>query len=943
MNHLKDLKIPFLSSPQATHEASSSTGGLPSRHKTERSSSVLPRHNQDIDPPGSAAPAPFSPDNASDRVQSLSSVVIEMSRLENMPVDVTQAIENKKNSTVFASDAARRKNHDERLQLSSDIVAEETRPLDQELIAQYLAVQLKIISTDDFSLMPQAQALLMRIHNLTQEHVDAGFKDAGAWHSYRNMPGSLINLVPLALIFEMNKEQYHDDPAALLKFQAGYLVATIAATIIGTFANARALIQTTPLVDASFNGAPNIAPELSSTPSYQEIKKELEEAECSVKDDVPLQAAIAAYRENPDSEELKQAVIKELDRADAADRNTPGKKHFFTRAQLHRVYIEGLRLQATVTTAKGIGTMAAGWVGFFTNPVVAAYTLIGFTVSQILAQRVVAPHDQVRLQNLMWELMIISRPLSGDQASDDAIMRSMVRTPLEVRANSLEGVLANYLELLEQDMAALLKKADPAFGQAYVTEAAEPATPQRNDELKNLRNYMTLKQRTAYPQQMQALASKIDAAIDARKGSEPEPLADLLAKASGTAKNPLIAQIADKIGVPKTQYSQFVALNEKSKKQELDETELASFVENFKAISNAYDALPDETQYEIKGLPGLREKITAATVSRDYALEAELCDQLAEKLALDPADIREYHYLDMHQLAPLDEAEQTQFAALQSKMDSALNKMTDGQKEKLEKAEQRYQDIGRDPQHIKERRFADVSDEHAKLTRDGMQVTRNDSHFSVRPETEMLLRDGHKRAGNAPEFMSNYSIGINRAYQSYGLSSSPGMLSLNALSGTFVGVAKLLSDDPKNFHTPLWPKILTTGISAGAWTLNSVASHRVGEARVSPLSTWDQVGKNFGGTSPYAETILQVAKLDNRTALRNDPDLQERGVMNVLSRYLGATFSNSLRGLNNIHQGGENAKNATHAFHAYQERQKKAQGERDEIRASLEPSTSATP
>lgn len=928
----------------------SNVGKSSKAHKShvQKSSSVLPRHIQDIGPSTSTAVPEITPADARTRISSaalnLGDAIIDIPYLEQLPqieavphevIDAKTRHETNTASTAGAGPAptaaAAKKAASvlaDRLELSAKIIAEEDGPLDMEKLEQFRTLQHEVIESGDMTRMPELMDLLLDLNHLSKKDVEAGFKESGAKLSYRNTLGSLIGLLPLILVFEMSREKYKHDPTMSSVLSGAYMVATIAAVLAGASVNSRALIQGTPFVDAACNGAPDIAPELAQTPSYLEIKKELEDLHARVKDDSGLKSALEAFRKDPGNAELKAAVEGELDRADQADLDAPGKKHFYARAQLHLVYIKGYQIQASLQTGKAIGNFGAGWAGFFTNPRVAAYVQIATTLTQIVGQRVVAPNDQVRLQSLMWELEIMSRKLTGDDETDAAIVKGMVRTPLKVRATSLEGLTTNYNERMEQTISGILQKADPSFG--------------ATDGLAEFRDYTNLHERAVHPQRLAALGATVQSGIERLTAAEGASLTEQLAQAQGKQRDGLIAQIADKLGMPAPQYRQLLDLSAKPF-DKLSETEQHQLDDALNAATVARDGLTPDEQYEISGFSGHMEQLKAATMDRDFQRERELCDQIAGKLGIPAADVREFHYLGTHPVEPLDEDEQAALATLTQKVDSARAKVAGNKKQlaALNQAEQKYAEIRLDPVHIKERRFGDVSTEHADLVRDGMQVTRNEGFFKIKPETGMLLKDGHKRAGNAPELISNLSANLRRSLQSFGLSGVNSSLMLNAGANFGISLAKALSKDPANFQSPWWPKVITTGIWLGAWGVNSLAAHRVGEAKVAPLGFWDQVCKFGGVTSPFAETILQVDKLDLRTKLRADASLQRRGVREIGQRYLTKTMFEGFKGLNVVWKNGVIAKDTTAVFNETMTTMAQKKQERTQIRQQLQASASA--
>ena len=325
---------------------------------------------------------------------------------------------------------------DELLDLSIEFNKEEQRTIDPNLKAAFFALQKAMLETKNFDKMPEAKKLLLAMHNVKQEDLDRGFERGGAVYAYRNFAGSMLAFLPLILTYVRTQPENLKNVAYQVKMAAGYFASVLLASCAGVACNARVLVHCTPIQDAEFDGSPYIADELDSrkTPSNPIIKNELE---ACLKD-------------------LHDTTKSELDKAKS---KAEAVKHYLGRAQLHRVYIDGLQLQSMFQTMKVFGNLAAGWVTFLEkNPRLGMQIQLGVGLGQMLAQRLVAPRDQKNLQNAMFELEIIARPLFEEpDYKHDQIIRGMLRTPREVRVLNIKNLMVMYVDELAQQIADILK------------------------------------------------------------------------------------------------------------------------------------------------------------------------------------------------------------------------------------------------------------------------------------------------------------------------------------------------------------------------------------------------------------------------------------------------------------------------------------------------------
>lgn len=344
--------------------------------------------------------------------------------------------------------------------LSADFIREEQRPINRDLKAEFLAVQKRMSQAQNFSEMPHARSLLLQMHGVTQEKVDRGFRRGGAVYSYRNVAGSSLAFLPLILTHIRSQPENLKNPELQFNMAAAYFVSVIAVSCIGVACNARTLLHCTPIQDAEFDGSPFIARELQSsvTPGYIKIQQEILAAiDTGSYAEKAVTETGKKWQANK-TEENEKLFRAAIDAAEHANKLDKGGKHYLARAMLHRVYIEGLQLQSGFQTLKVFGNLAAGWAGFVKHdPRLGMSIQLGVGLGQMFVQRLVAPSDQVKLQNGLFGLEIASRQLSGiDQRRDDQMVRGMMRTPREVRVQNLQSLMTSHLSACAQQIGDIL-------------------------------------------------------------------------------------------------------------------------------------------------------------------------------------------------------------------------------------------------------------------------------------------------------------------------------------------------------------------------------------------------------------------------------------------------------------------------------------------------------
>ena len=356
------------------------------------------------------------------------------------------------------------------MELSKRLVDEEQRVISPALRSQFYVAQKKILETTYTDQkkyrhdVDEAKKYLLEMHDVTQAYLDDGFKRGGTVYAFRNYAGSLLAFLPLIITGIRLQPKHAKDIAFQVNAAAGYFASVLLASGAGVACNARVLMHCTPIQDAKFNGSPNIAKELRSdvTPSYPAIKKELIESlgkSIEIQDDLKklVDAKPLSELSNTERSHLRDA----LNAADFQDKDHQGKgvKYYLSRAQLHRVYIEGLKIQSGFQTMKVFGNFAAGWVTFLEkNKHLGIYIQLGAGFGQIIAQLLTAPYDQKTLQNAMFDLEIMARPLSGiNHREDDKLIRGMMRTPLEVRVANLQLLMIMRVDEVAQQIGDMLK------------------------------------------------------------------------------------------------------------------------------------------------------------------------------------------------------------------------------------------------------------------------------------------------------------------------------------------------------------------------------------------------------------------------------------------------------------------------------------------------------
>ena len=395
------------------------------------------------------------------------------------------------------------------------------------------------------------------------------------------------------------------------------------------------------------------------------------------------------------------------------------------------------------------------------------------------------------------------------------------------------------------------------------------------------------------------------------------------------------------------QFNELMRLMQTAKRSTLSPEQIATMQELTTRFDEAYKNLDSENIFTIWGVEGLDSDLVLATRSKNYDKENPLCATIAAKLGMNYERYQRFHALRMlcldQHMSPLDESENLKLQDFERVRRTGFEALG-GALSKIHALEKEYADIEHDPQNIIERRFDKVSDQHKKLVLDGMQVTRGESLFTLKTETGMLLKEGNRRAGNAPEYMAAYSAGMWRAFQ-LGVTGVNGPLIMTALVTLLEQMYRSTLKDPHSFQSPIWTKGITTAISMAALAANILAAHRIAEAKASPLSWNLHLQKFLGGTGSIAETKLQIAKLDIRTKFKEtvtslgSKKFVEIGASRIATKYFwdtlraGAEIKN---GLAVLICGGREAL-ATHK--AYDSRRAKIRldGEkRQQIKAQLD-------
>lgn len=952
--------------------------------------------------------------------------------------------------------------------LSDDFIREEQRPIDPQRRAAFFALQKRMIETRDFEPMAEARELLLQMHGVKQEVVDRGFERGGAVYSYRNLVGSMIAFAPLALTYVRTQPEHLKNLDFQVKAAGAYFTSVILASCIGVACNARTLLHCTPIQDAEFDGSPFVANELltTNTPSYPTIKEELEQGlSQSTLLRNELERSLTEF-ETSKTDETKERCLQLIEELKNTDDGNKGIQHYLARAQLHRVYIEGLQLQSAAQTVKVFGNLGAGWASFLKkDPRLGMYIQLGVGLGQILIQRMVAPADQKKLQNALFELEIMSRPLSGnDPHRDDQIIRGMMRTPREVRVQNLQNLAISHVRALAQQIGdivgmsatdyqkyrGLLKRKNQteefAVLEARVAEMRDkltdaqrggrsgslPLSPslrpenlpastlvddvrrmtgfdsqffedmidlsrrkgtslsqEEHDQLDDLKhqfqeNILALTDERKYelfgnPALSQALQQSMrsrnatldSAALSASLGLPsrrlsheeilaeildtvardhcPDLLADLRAHSGedssiddqnagpffdrSTSGMPwsshpvLSAALAESIGVSESDLDRFIDLTHVSKSRSLgakEDTELQALQIK---LNQAVNMVGTDHISDVWGVDGLETELIAASRSQNYGEEKRLSEKISDDMGVGRKTYHRYHELRMLFLdSPLHcfkDDEQATLEDFQNKV-SMREGLSPTKVKHLRTLETHYGEIEDDPRHIIQRRFEKISNQHKKLVIDGMQVTRNESLFSLKTETGMLWAEGNRRAGDAAEYMATYAAGMWRAFQ-LGVTGVNGPLIMTATVSLLEQIYKSTLDDPKSFQSPYWPKVITTFISLAALGANIQAAHRIAEAKAAPL-TWNlKLQKYFGGTGSIAETKLQVGKLDIRQGFREaktpngDPVFGEIGKRRIAQKYFWETVKAGARigtGLAILIRGGSEALATRKAYEA---------------------------
>jgi hypothetical protein len=793
--------------------------------------------------------------------------------LEELAPEVQRAAEVNANSGVKISKAEEIKLRAEVRAHSRILASKYNRQFSHEDLVQMYKNQEAMLRTGDFKLMPETLALFLKMHGKTQDQVDKGFKQGGATYSYRSLPGNILTIAPLALV--MAAAVKNDDPQAVTGLFTAYFFVNLLCAYAASQAAGYSLPRLTPLQDAEFDGSPTIAHELKEIPSYDEIISELQTVDHRVAADPELHAAVVAFQKDPDNLALQAALEKQLDRADEEAKDPKPVRQARMAIQLNRAYIEGLRVVSWLNTGKAAVTAGGGLVAAFMRiPAIAAITQLVATTIQTVGQRVLAPYDQVVLQNNFWKMIILSRKLTGEPDKDREIVNGMLQEPQDVRRAQLENLVTVAVETAQQKISDILKKVEPGI------------------KTENFKTYCALKERVENAARFKDLQARIGPvkARANRPDGEHIGLAGQLVHAmtDGDTKDvkELMNRIADRLGVDRDGYERRIALEMILMKgdRELTSEESTEFAKLTEEHSKALIALHREEQVAVIGLGGLETMLLDATKTKQFDEEDRLVREVAEMLGIPPELYREHYLLsiDPSRHAPLSEEEQETYNNLNMLVTKAYSGLSAKQKMELQPIQDEYIEIRNDPLAMKSMRL-DVSNRHLKLVRDGMKV---ESHkwLPRRAEGTMIYKEGLRRLGNAPEILTTSASMVGRGFQSL-LGGPLGSTMAYGLISLVTNQVRGHKEDPYAYEAPSWAKALGLLPVAGLWAMHSYYAWQSSKARLEPLTAADRVSIAQGSTGSYFETSVQNWKLVRRDGMRKDPSYDERGIFRVVRKY----------------------------------------------------------
>lgn len=284
----------------------------------------------------------------------------------------------------------------------------------------------------------------------------------------------------------------------------------------------------------------------------------------------------------------------------------------------------------------------------------------------------------------------------------------------------------------------------------------------------------------------------------------------------------------------------------------------------------AFNSLDASAQGEIQDM---ESQLASATKERNHERAEELYTDISRKLNISADDYKKYSDLraQAHAFPALSVEEQDTLDDLSVQVSTGYAQLAPEARIKFNQMQSSWEETRHDPQHVRERRFTDVSSfkENNQIVRNGMQVSDSARAglFKLSPEFKIGFQmDGRRRRMDPAEMTANYAATAWKTWQ-WVIGGTYGAVMLNAFLSVLAAEQK--TKDPK-YEQPLWERCMSTGLVGVVLLVNMVAAYRIISASAKPVNNALRL-QMFAGTSGSGMdgTILN-RKLKVRDNLRTE-------------------------------------------------------------------------
>lgn len=399
---------------------------------TESSTSVLPRHRQDVQSSGALVRSHGTAIDASNARHHVADATKRIPHYDIPEVDVAKIL-------VTAQKV---------------LHAEAKKTFSPEKLTKFYADRDAALKSDDFDAAIQSFLDLHDINDAEQiAALKKGFETGGIYYGLRNLKGNLLNLFfPLLMPYLIK----HASPGGGGVVAATVNLAGIIAT--GVYAmrtNADTLLHITPLQDLAFKGgAPNIAEALKEMNLKGVATPEAAAGKLAEAINVPeyqhthLESLYLKARQNPQDPALLERAESAFKTAEQAIKTT--MLDYQIASLFVNIYHEGLERQCYMQGFRMYANMVATWAAYQAGHPIGGWYVAGTTALQTAVQPYVARGDKINEQYAQMKLNIAK----GDNPDS---LKSAWRSPYAIRALQLESIFKDQLkEQLPKEASKLL-------------------------------------------------------------------------------------------------------------------------------------------------------------------------------------------------------------------------------------------------------------------------------------------------------------------------------------------------------------------------------------------------------------------------------------------------------------------------------------------------------